>query len=157
MRALVLSDIHGNLHALEAVLGAAQASTGEGFDQLWNLGDVVGYGARPNEVIDILRALATINVRGNHDRVSSGISSSIGFNPIAAAAAWLDPAIITKDRTLYIDVDTTPGPNYGDTLSWSGASKPTRDMPPVHVQLDLDTTRFNNLFVSLMKAAPITP
>jgi purine nucleosidase len=74
-----------------------------------------------------------------------------------AAAAWLDPAIITKDRTLYIDVDTTPGPNYGDTLSWSAASKPTRNMPPVHVQLDLDSPRFNNLFVSLMKAAPITP
>jgi purine nucleosidase len=68
------------------------------------------------------------------------------------AAAWLDPAIITKERILYIDVDTTPGPNYGDTLSWTAASKPTRDMPPVHVQLDLDSNRFNNLFVSLMKA-----
>jgi diadenosine tetraphosphatase ApaH/serine/threonine PP2A family protein phosphatase len=84
MRALIVSDIHANLHALEAVLAAAPS-----FDQLWNLGDVVGYGARPNEVIEILRAMATINVRGNHDRVSSGISSSLGFNPVAsAAAAW---------------------------------------------------------------------
>lgn len=92
MRALVISDIHGNLQALEAVLGVAQSHIGGGFDQLWNLGDVVGYGARPNEVIDALRALPTertIHVRGNHDRVCCGLSSSMGFNPIAAqAAAW---------------------------------------------------------------------
>jgi diadenosine tetraphosphatase ApaH/serine/threonine PP2A family protein phosphatase len=89
MRALVVSDIHGNLHALEAVLAAARSSFVGGFDQLWNLGDVVGYGARPNEVLDALRPLATINVRGNHDRVCCGLSSSQGFNPIAAeAAAW---------------------------------------------------------------------
>jgi diadenosine tetraphosphatase ApaH/serine/threonine PP2A family protein phosphatase len=89
MRALVVSDIHGNVHALEAVLAAARSSVVGGFDQLWNLGDVVGYGARPNEVIDVLRPLATINVRGNHDRVCCGLSSSEGFNPIAAeAAAW---------------------------------------------------------------------
>ncbi len=90
MRALVVSDIHGNLQALEAVLGVAQGRIGGGFEELWDLGDVVGYGARPNEVIDTLRALATqrsIHVRGNHDRVCSGLSSSQGFNPIAAAAA----------------------------------------------------------------------
>jgi purine nucleosidase len=73
-----------------------------------------------------------------------------------AAAALLDPAIITKSRILYIDVDTTPGPNYGDTLSWTEATKPTRPMPPVHVQQDLDTARFNNLFVTLMKASTTT-
>lgn len=89
MRALVVSDVHGNLHALEAALAAAQGHAGGGFDQLWNLGDMVGYGARPNEVLDLLRPLATINVRGNHDRVCCGLSSSQGFNPIAAqAAAW---------------------------------------------------------------------
>jgi diadenosine tetraphosphatase ApaH/serine/threonine PP2A family protein phosphatase len=84
MRALVLSDIHGNLHALQAVLDAAPAH-----GELWNLGDMVGYGARPNEVLDILRPRATINVRGNHDRVCCGLTSSQGFNPVAAeAAAW---------------------------------------------------------------------
>jgi diadenosine tetraphosphatase ApaH/serine/threonine PP2A family protein phosphatase len=82
MRALVISDVHGNLPALEAVLSAAGQ-----FDQLWNLGDVVGYGAHPNEVIDRLRPLATINVRGNHDRVCCGLTSSQGFNPVAAEAA----------------------------------------------------------------------
>ena len=90
MRALVISDIHGNLQALEAVLRVARSRIGGGFDELWNLGDVVGYGARPNEVIDTLRTLETtrsIHVRGNHDRVCCGLSSSAGFNPIAAAAA----------------------------------------------------------------------
>ena len=84
MRVLVVSDIHGNLHAFKAVLAAA----GE-FDQMWNLGDAVGYGANPNEVIDLLRAQAAINVRGNHDRVCAGLTSAQGFNPVAAeAAAW---------------------------------------------------------------------
>jgi len=84
MRALVVSDIHGNLQALQAVLAAAGS-----FDELWNLGDIVGYGANPNEVIDTVRPLARINVRGNHDRVCCGLSSAVGFNPIAAeAAAW---------------------------------------------------------------------
>jgi len=84
MRALVVSDVHGNLQALEAVLAAAGI-----FDELWNLGDVVGYGANPNEVIGTIRPLARINVRGNHDRVCAGLTSAQGFNPVAAeAASW---------------------------------------------------------------------
>lgn len=84
MRALVISDIHGNLHALEAVLAAAPAH-----DAVWNLGDVVGYGARPNEVVELLRDVSTLDVRGNHDRVCTGLTSPQGFNPVAAeAAAW---------------------------------------------------------------------
>jgi len=84
MRALVVSDIHGNLQALQAVLAAAGQ-----VDAVWNLGDMVGYGANPNEVIDTLRPIAALNVRGNHDRVCCGLTSSYGFNPVAAeAAAW---------------------------------------------------------------------
>lgn len=84
MRALILSDIHGNLEALTAVLAAA-----EPFDTLWNLGDMVGYGASPNQVIDLIRPLSNLVVRGNHDRVCCGLTSSLGFNPVArAAAVW---------------------------------------------------------------------
>ena len=84
MRALVVSDIHGNLQALQAVLATAGS-----FDELWNLGDIVGYGANPNEVIDTIRPLARVNVRGNHDRVCCGLTSSAGFNPVAAeAGSW---------------------------------------------------------------------
>jgi len=90
MRALVLSDIHGNLPALAAVLAAARSEAVGGFEQMWNLGDMVGYGARPNEVLDLLvgtPTTLTIHVRGNHDRVCCGLTSSHGFNPVAAAAA----------------------------------------------------------------------
>jgi predicted phosphodiesterase len=83
MRALVLSDIHGNLEALDAVLAAADGL----YDELWNLGDMVGYGASPNQVIDRIRPLSDIVVRGNHDRVCCGLTSPSGFNPVARQAA----------------------------------------------------------------------
>ena len=97
MRALVVSDIHGNLQALEAVLSAAGS-----FDELWNLGDIVGYGANPNEVIDAVRPLARINVRGNHDRVCSGLTNSQGFNPIAAEAAAWTRSQLTEPNLLWL-------------------------------------------------------
>lgn len=81
MRALVISDIHANLEALTAVLDAAS------FDVLWNLGDVVGYGASPNQVIDLVGPKSQLTVRGNHDRVCCGLTSALGFNPVARAAA----------------------------------------------------------------------
>jgi len=82
MRALILSDIHANLEALAAVLAAAGP-----YDQLWNLGDVVGYGGSPNQVIEMIRPLSHLVVRGNHDRVCCGAASALGFNPVARAAA----------------------------------------------------------------------
>ena len=73
------------------------------------------------------------------------------------AAAWVDPKIITKERMLYVDVDTTHGPNYGDTVTWTAENKPQREMQVVHVQEDLDGPRFYKLFVELMKAGPRAP
>jgi predicted phosphodiesterase len=93
MRALILSDIHANLEALNAVLAAA----GE-WDALWNLGDMVGYGASPNQVLDVIRPLATLTVRGNHDRVCCGLSSALNFNPTARAAAKWTLAKLTPDN-----------------------------------------------------------
>lgn len=83
MRALILSDIHGNLEALQAVLAEAAGS----YDTVWNLGDVVGYGASPNEVADLVCRLASVNVRGNHDKVCAGVESAESFNPSAREAA----------------------------------------------------------------------
>ena len=96
MRALILSDIHGNLEALQAVLEAAP------FDILWNLGDVVGYGASPNEVIDLIRPLARLNVRGNHDRVCCGLTSALGFNPVARAAAMWTHDELSPDNLAWL-------------------------------------------------------
>jgi predicted phosphodiesterase len=82
VRILVLSDIHGNLDALEACLAAA----GD-YDALVNLGDIVGYGASPNEVIERSREVGKYFVRGNHDKASSGLMDLKDFNPIAGLAA----------------------------------------------------------------------
>ena len=68
-----------------------------------------------------------------------------------AAAAWLDPGIITKEQKLYVDVDLTRGPGYGDTLSWGEGSKPGLDLQPVHVWVDVDVAQFYAMFVGLMK------
>jgi diadenosine tetraphosphatase ApaH/serine/threonine PP2A family protein phosphatase len=104
MRALILSDIHGNLEALNAVLDAA----GE-YDVFWNLGDVVGYGASPNEVIDIVRRRAQLNVRGNHDRVCCGLASALGFNPVARAAAmWTREEMTAANREWLAQVPAGP-------------------------------------------------
>ncbi len=97
MRALVVSDIHGNLEAFQAVLTAAAGTSG-GYEALWNLGDMVGYGASPNRVLDLLRPLASLNVRGNHDRVCCGLTSSIGFNPVARAAAQWTQIELTAEH-----------------------------------------------------------
>jgi purine nucleosidase len=71
-----------------------------------------------------------------------------------AAAAWLDPTIITAERKLYLDVDLSHGATYGDTLAWTDASKPDLDLQLVHVQTDLDLPRFTRIFVALMQAPP---
>jgi len=85
MRYLVLTDIHGNLEALDACLADAAARE---YDRALVLGDIVGYGPDPNEVVSRVRSLdlAAI-VRGNHDKVASGIEAADGFNLVARAAA----------------------------------------------------------------------
>jgi predicted phosphodiesterase len=97
MRALILSDIHANLEALNAVLDAAPD-----FDALWNLGDVVGYGASPNQVIELIRPKSQLTVRGNHDRVCCGLTSALGFNPIARAAAHWTHDELTSDNLSWL-------------------------------------------------------
>jgi predicted phosphodiesterase len=82
VRILLLSDIHANLEALEACLDTAPA-----YDMVVNLGDVVGYGASPNQVIERSRELGEIFVRGNHDRAVAGLTDLKDFNPIAGLAA----------------------------------------------------------------------
>lgn len=95
MRYLILSDIHGNLQALEAVLTDA---TRLGYDEVLFLGDLVGYGADPGAVIDRTLGLEpTAVIRGNHDKVCAGIEPAILFNDVARrsiewTAATISPA-----------------------------------------------------------------
>lgn len=87
MRYLVLTDIHANLQALDAVLAAAPRAD---FDGLLVLGDIVGYGADPNPVVERVRSLSPdLVIRGNHDKVASGVESAESFNHAARyAAMW---------------------------------------------------------------------
>jgi inosine-uridine nucleoside N-ribohydrolase len=66
------------------------------------------------------------------------------------ACAWLDPSIITREKLLYMDVDLSHGPSYGDTLTWSEKMKPATGVRLVHAQTDLDLSRFQKMFVDLM-------
>jgi len=97
VRILVISDIHANLEALEACLAAAPPH-----DLVVNLGDLVGYGASPNEVIERVQALGKIFVRGNHDKACSGISSMEGFNPIAGLAVLWTRTMLRQDNLAWL-------------------------------------------------------
>jgi len=72
-----------------------------------------------------------------------------------AACAWLDASIVTGERQLYMDVDLSHGPSYGDTLTWTASVKPDTDVQLVHAQVDLDLPKFTSMFVDLMKAPPL--
>jgi predicted phosphodiesterase len=91
MRLLVFSDVHANATALEAALKACAGR----WERAVCLGDVVGYGPDPNEVVERVRPLVSAIVRGNHDKAASGISDLEDFNPVARAAVeW------TRNRLL---------------------------------------------------------
>jgi inosine-uridine nucleoside N-ribohydrolase len=71
-----------------------------------------------------------------------------------AACAWIDPSIITKDVSVYMDVDLSHGPSYGDTLTWPETLKPATGVRLVRAQLDLDLARFQKMFVDLTTRTP---
>jgi predicted phosphodiesterase len=100
VRYLILSDLHANWQALEAVL---QETKGQ-YDQALCLGDLVGYGGDPNEVVDWVRANCAAVVRGNHDKASSGVDQEEleWFNPVARQAALWTYASLTPENASYI-------------------------------------------------------
>lgn len=97
MRILLLSDIHSNLEALEACLAAAPQH-----DRVFNLGDVVGYGASPNEVTARVRALGEVFVRGNHDKAVAGIDNVESFNPVAGLAALWNRDHLETEHAIWL-------------------------------------------------------
>jgi len=112
MRVAVISDIHGNAHALDAVLRAVEA---ENVDALWCLGDVVGYGPRPSRCCATVQAAADIGLRGNHDLACLGLLDVQDFSPDAAASARWTAGVLENDARRYLEslaeatrVDTTP-------------------------------------------------
>ncbi len=100
MRVAVISDIHANLHALEAVLAAIDAET---VDTLWCLGDTVGYGPRPNECCATVVARAALSLAGNHDLVVLGRLDLDDFSGDAAAAASWTRTVLSDEGRSFLE------------------------------------------------------
>jgi len=94
VRYLILSDLHANQEALEAVVHEAR----ERWDAAICCGDLVGYGADPNSVVEWVRANCALVARGNHDRACTGLEDLEWFNPVAkAAAVWTGQALTPEN------------------------------------------------------------
>ena len=100
MRALIVSDIHSNIEALQSVIQDAEQRGG--FDEVWQLGDLVGYGPDPIECIDLMRKMDAQGVAGNHDLASSGKLSVKAFNMYAAAASRWTTAQLDDEHVEYL-------------------------------------------------------
>jgi len=101
MRFLILSDIHANVDAFDAVLEAAQQ---ERWDRALVLGDLVGYGAEPNGVIDRVLALNPMAViRGNHDKAACRLADASDFNHVARTAALWTAETLTAENRMYLE------------------------------------------------------
>jgi predicted phosphodiesterase len=99
MRIAVLSDIHSNLHALEAVLADVDLQEP---DELWCLGDVVGYGPRPNECVSIIRERAAFCLCGNHDLAVLGALDTVDFSGDAGTAARWTQAVLGAEEANWL-------------------------------------------------------
>ena len=95
----VISDIHGNLEALEAILGDVP----EGIERIYCLGDVIGYGANPNECCELVRAHEAPTISGNHDLAVTDLSTDLSwFNPIAEAAIEWTREHLTEENANFL-------------------------------------------------------
>jgi len=114
MKFLIVSDIHGNREALEAVLKDAHGQ----YDQIVCLGDIVGYGADPNFIVDWARANVSAIVRGNHDAVCAGLESLSRFNDNAADAAMWSRRVLSPKNLAYLKrLPAGPLPHEGFDLA----------------------------------------
>lgn len=108
MKALIVSDLHSNAEALRAVMSRIRRKR---FDHVICLGDFVGYGAQPNQVLDTMRTMrgGKLYIRGNHDRVAAGIEDGTGFNHAAKyAALWTRQHLSAPNRRFLKDLPLGP-------------------------------------------------
>lgn len=134
MTYLIISDIHANLEALEAVLAVAGPH-----ERVLVLGDLVGYGADPNAVIDRVRALqGALIIRGNHDKVGAGIEDVEAFNHLAKLAITWTATTLTPANRQWL-ADLRPGPLTVDALVQICHGSPFDE--DVYIFDDLDARR----------------
>jgi diadenosine tetraphosphatase ApaH/serine/threonine PP2A family protein phosphatase len=121
MRVAVVSDIHGNLHALEAVLAALEPDAP---DELWCLGDLVGYGARPNECCATIEARSSICLVGNHDLAVRGTIDLAEFSGDAGTAARWTREVLSPASLAFLDSLEPQGTRAGVALFHGSARDP---------------------------------
>lgn len=132
LRVALVSDIHANLPALEAVAREIEARK---IDETWCIGDVVGYGANPREVLEWVEKSTTLTVKGNHDQaVATGDVE--GFNPVAASAARYHAQILSPaERTRLHDLPNEarrslrPSPTPAQRLAARASAGPHGGVP----------------------------
>lgn len=116
MRSLVVSDLHSNAEALKAVINRVRRKK---FHRVICLGDFVGYGAQPNQVLDTMRKIRAkkLYLRGNHDRVATGLDEGGGFNPAAReAAVWTREHLSAPNRRFLAGLTIGPVKHDGFLL-----------------------------------------
>ena len=117
----MVSDVHSNLAALEAVLASIDASSP---DEIWCLGDVVGYGPRPNECCEIVRARAEICLGGNHDLAVRGTIDLSEFSGDAAVAARWTRDVLDEPSRTFLDGLDPAGERSGVAMYHGSARDP---------------------------------
>ncbi len=115
MKYLIITDLHGNYDATRAVLNHVRRKT---FDAVLVLGDLVGYGACPNQVVEEVRDLKgrTVVIRGNHDKVIAGLEDGEDFNRVAISSAIWSRSRLTPQNKRYL-IDLPEGPVEVDDFS----------------------------------------
>jgi predicted phosphodiesterase len=121
VRVAVVSDIHANLAALEAVLAAIDASPP---DEIWCLGDLVGYGAQPNECCALVRERATVCLGGNHDLAVRGTIDLRDFSGDAGIAAEWTRSVIEGESLAFLQTLDVQGTAHGIALYHGSARDP---------------------------------
>jgi len=121
VRVAVVSDIHANLAALEAVLAAIDASPP---DEIWCLGDLVGYGARPDECCALVRERATVCLGGNHDLAVRGTIDLRDFSGDAGIAAEWTRSVIEEESLAFLQTLDVQGTAHGVALYHGSARDP---------------------------------
>lgn len=122
MSILILSDVHSNIDALDAVLRDADARAP--IDAVWCLGDIVGYGAHPGAVIASLSGAGVLAVAGNHDRAACGLLPTDEFNGVAAAAIEWTTAVLTDDQSAWLAALPLTAISGGFTLAHGSIRAP---------------------------------
>ena len=137
MRYLVAADIHSNLEALQAVMRHAESQGG--FERIWCLGDIVGYGPEPTACIDLLRSYPLVAISGNHDLAAIDAVPLDDFNAHARAAVRWTQEQLTPDHREFLKNTPLRREEEGVTLLHGTPRDPVWEyfLPPVMSSLDI--------------------